>query len=123
MKTPVSSLSVPRNSEQLELEPISPQSLVSKFWSDYHSQAPRKVISVLPPILYESLADSESPSSTLKALSYEETAQQCRSDVWAIIKECERTNKKLKTFVSLVMRIAAFMGLFFIETGGGFQPW
>jgi hypothetical protein len=25
-------------------------------------------------------------------LNYEEAAQQCRSDVWAIIKECERTN-------------------------------
>ncbi|KAL9561422.1 hypothetical protein ACKAV7_014777 [Fusarium commune] len=94
MKPPTISLSVPRKSEQLELEPISPQSLVCKFWSDYHSQAPRKVISVLPPILYESLADSELPSPTPKALSYEEAAQQCRSDVWAIINECERTNNK-----------------------------
>ncbi|CZR37678.1 uncharacterized protein FPRO_07131 [Fusarium proliferatum ET1] len=78
----------------VELEPISPQSLVSKFWPDYHSQPPRKVISVLSPILYESLAASELPSPTPKALSYEEAANKCRSDVWAIIKECERTSIK-----------------------------
>jgi hypothetical protein len=79
VKIPVSSLSVPRNSEQLEVDPTSPQTLVSKFWSDYHSKAPCKAISVLPPLLYESLADSESPFPTLKALSYGEAAQKCRS--------------------------------------------
>jgi hypothetical protein len=83
-----------RNSEQSELEPSSPQDFVSKFWSDYLSKAPGKVIRVLPPSLYGSLRDSELPSPSLKALSYEEAAQQCRSDVRAIVKDCERTNNK-----------------------------
>ncbi|CVL09310.1 uncharacterized protein FMAN_15476 [Fusarium mangiferae] len=41
-----------------------------------------------------SLCPTELPSPTPKALSYEEAANKCRSDVWAIIKECERINIK-----------------------------
>jgi hypothetical protein len=93
METPVSSLSVTYNSEQSEVKSISPQGLVSKFWFDFHSQTPGKVTQVLPPSRYGLRTYSE-PPSLVKAFSYEEAAQQCRFDVRAIVKECERTNHK-----------------------------
>ncbi|KAG5787375.1 hypothetical protein H9Q69_013553 [Fusarium xylarioides] len=88
------SLSIANNSEQSDAKPISPQGLVSKFWWDHHTKASGKVTSVLSHGLYESLADSERPLLSSRALGYEEAAQQCRSDVRNIVIECERTNNK-----------------------------
>ncbi|KAJ4248090.1 hypothetical protein NW762_012860 [Fusarium torreyae] len=93
-KSPLDSFSASCTNTQPEAAPLSPQGLVSRFWSDYHSKAPGKVISVLSPSLYESSVELEPIPRSHEALSYEEAAQQCRSDLQFIVKECERTNNK-----------------------------
>jgi hypothetical protein len=94
METPVTPLSITYNSEQPELKLNSPQGLIFKFWSDYHSKTPGKVTSVLPSGNYGSFADSERSCPSLSTFTYEEAVQQCRDDVRAIVKDCERTNNK-----------------------------
>jgi hypothetical protein len=49
---------------------------------------------VLPSGNYGSFADSERSCPSLSTFTYEEAVQQCRDDVRAIVKDCERTNNK-----------------------------
>ncbi|KAF7542310.1 hypothetical protein G7Z17_g11688 [Cylindrodendrum hubeiense] len=77
--------------------PLSPQALVSKFWSRYHAKAPGKVTSIFPHSLYEPhLPDSDASQSRARnaAHGYEQARSECRARVRAIVAECERTNSK-----------------------------
>lgn len=94
METPITPLSITHDCEKPELKLNASQDLILKFWSDYHCKKPGKVTSVLPPSYYGSFVDSELSCPSLKTLTYEEAAQQCRDDVQGIVKDCERTNNK-----------------------------
>ncbi|KAH7133348.1 hypothetical protein B0J13DRAFT_587619 [Dactylonectria estremocensis] len=77
--------------------PLSPQALVSKFWSRYHAKATGKVTSIFPRSLYEPLVSDSGPSHASArnaAQGYEEARSDCRARVRAIVAECERTNSR-----------------------------
>ncbi|KAF4997709.1 hypothetical protein FDECE_12016 [Fusarium decemcellulare] len=85
--------STPRPSHQPKVKILTPQCLISKFWSEYHSPARGRVTSIFPSALYELLLDNP-PHQTLETQNYEEAARQCRADVQAIVRDCEHTNAK-----------------------------
>lgn len=77
--------------------PLSPQALVSKFWSRYHAKAPGKVTSIFPRSLYEPLLpnfDTSQSRTRNAAHGYEQARSECRARVQAVVAECERTNSK-----------------------------
>ncbi|KPM36322.1 hypothetical protein AK830_g10250 [Neonectria ditissima] len=78
-------------------QPLTPQALVSKFWSKYHAKAPGKVTSIFPRSLYKTLLPDSDPSQARArnaAQDYEQARSECRDRVRAVVAECERTNSK-----------------------------
>ncbi|KAK7423888.1 hypothetical protein QQX98_000759 [Neonectria punicea] len=78
-------------------QPLTPQALVSKFWSKYHAKAPGKVTSIFPRSLYQTLLPDSDPSQSRArnaAQDYEQARAECRARVRAAVAECERTNSK-----------------------------
>ncbi|CAH0002023.1 unnamed protein product [Clonostachys byssicola] len=76
---------------------IHPQTVVSRFWSRYHSKAPGKVTSIFPQKLYRDLAvgaDSPREQGRNAAQSYEEARSRCLDMVRVAVAQCESTNTK-----------------------------
>lgn len=76
---------------------IHPQTVVSRFWSRYHSKAPGKVTSIFPQKLYRDVAvgaDSPREQDRNAAQSYEEARSRCLDMVRVAVAQCESTNTK-----------------------------
>ncbi|KAH8660922.1 hypothetical protein BGZ60DRAFT_381562 [Tricladium varicosporioides] len=75
-----------------------PQKSLEEFWESMICKTPGKVTTILPPSLYAILpsdAKPEGASSTRNAAaSYEAAAEECKTKVARIVRECHRTNEK-----------------------------
>lgn len=75
---------------------LNAQARIADFWAKAHTTTPGKITSIFPVSLYHGLLVDETchlkPFDTVP--SYEIAAQQCRTQVHAIVEQCEHANSK-----------------------------
>ncbi|CAI6328970.1 unnamed protein product [Periconia digitata] len=76
----------------------APQEVVEDFWEKLITKKPTKVTNIFPPSLYANLLpplQKPGPATGQNAAqSYEIAAEECRTRVKRIVRECHRTNEK-----------------------------
>lgn len=78
--------------------PNGPQRLLEEFWDNLITKKPGKVTQIFPSSLYANLLHPPRKPSPFQgrnaAESYQVAAEECRSRVKRIVRECHRTNEK-----------------------------